>query len=205
MEEPHSSLRDCSCCKEGHVYRSQHEAFDNLARVDFRGQYDRRLHEIVHLKRPHRYRIHTEDEVRRELFNRQQLHLLQICLRYLKTMYTRANKIHRSIPHRNRKDSARYQLPNDLVDSFEAIALFLMQSEAALIAIEDEMRQWQHTPGNSLEDVNTPAIQHALEQLGELGQGAQAAMTRAPRCPECCLYTCNPDTSYLSTQPPEKY
>jgi hypothetical protein len=194
MEKPLLSLHHCLLCKEGHVYRSQQEAIDHLAHMHFRDQYDLGLHELAHLKRAHRYWIRTEDEVRKELFNRQQLHLLQICLRYVKTLYARADKIHQGIPHRDRKDSTQYLLPNDLVDCFEATALFLMQSAAALIAIEDAMRQWHHVPGNSLDEIRTPTVKTALERLGELGQGAQAAITRA----EKTLALSDPGTNMLS-------
>jgi hypothetical protein len=132
--------------------------------------------------------------LRKTLFNRHQLRLLRLCLNYLKILYTRADKIHQGISVQEQDSLAKYQLPNDLVDCFEATALFVMQAATALHATECEMRRWQHTPGQSLEEINTPTIQYALERLLELGQAAQASMTRA----EKTLALSDPETNMLS-------
>lgn len=146
------------------------------------------------MRTAYNYWVRKENQVRNELANKHRLRLLQICLNYLKVLYTRAEKIHQGISQEEQTDMAKYQLPNDLVDCFEATALFIMSSATSLIAIEDEMRQWQHVPGNSLEELNTPTIHYTLEQLGELGQAAQASMTRG----EKTLALSDPDTNMVS-------
>jgi hypothetical protein len=141
-----------------------------------------------------RYWVRTEDQVRKELFNKHQLRLLQICLNYLKVLYNRADKIHQGISLEDQGDLAKYQLPNDLVDCFEATALFIMQSAMSLKTTKNEMNSWQHVPGISFEELQTPAIEAALERLGELGQSAQTSMTRA----EKILALSDPETSMMS-------
>jgi hypothetical protein len=135
--------------------------------------------------------VRTEDQVRKELFNKHQLRLLQICLNYLKVLYNRADKIHQGILLEDQDDLARYQLPNDLV---EATALFIMQSATSLRTTKNEMQLWQHVPGVAFDELQTPAIQAALERLGELGQSAQASMTRA----EKTLALSDPETDTMS-------
>jgi Mg2+ and Co2+ transporter CorA len=141
-----------------------------------------------------RYWVRTEDQVRKELFNKHQLRLLQICLNYLKVLYNRADKIHQGISLEDQGDLAKYQLPNDLVDCFEATALFIMQSAMSLKTTKNEMNSWQHVPGIAFEELQTPAIEAALERLGELGQSAQTSMTRA----EKILALSDPETSMMS-------
>jgi hypothetical protein len=138
--------------------------------------------------------VRTEDQVRKELFNKHQLRLLQICLNYLKVLYNRADKIHQGILLEDQDNLARYQLPNDLVDCFEATALFIMQSATSLRTTKNEMQLWQHVPGIAFDELQTPAIQAALERLGELGQSAQASMTRA----EKTLALSDPETDTMS-------
>jgi hypothetical protein len=122
------------------------------------------------------------------------LRLLQICHNYLKVLFTRADKIHQGISLDDQDDAARYQLPNDLVDCFEATALFIMQSVTSLEITEYEMRRWQHVPGTPLGELRTRTIEVALARLGELGQSAQASMTRA----EKTLALSDPETNMLS-------
>jgi hypothetical protein len=142
----------------------------------------------------HRYWVRTEDQVRKELFNKHQLRLLRICLNYLKVLYNRADKIHQGILLEDQDAIAKYQLPNDLVDCFEATALFIMQTAMSLKITKNEMRLWQHVPGTAFDELHTPAIKAALERLGELGQSAQASMTRA----EKTLALSDPETNMMS-------
>jgi hypothetical protein len=138
--------------------------------------------------------VRTEDQIRREFFNKHQLRLLQICHNYLKILFTRADKIHQGISLDDQTDTAKYQLPNDLVDCFEATVLFVMQSVTSLEITENEMFRWQHVPGTPLGELKTRAIEIALARLGELGQSAQASMTRA----EKTLALSDPETNMLS-------
>ncbi|KAF1937395.1 hypothetical protein EJ02DRAFT_412440 [Clathrospora elynae] len=179
ISRPFFPLLDCSACKEGHVHRSAQDAVFHLKRVHFR--YEPSLSQLKHLQTTYRYFVRTENDVRNELANNKQLGLLRICLNYLKILVARAEKIHLGIVHEGQADLAKYQLPNDLVDCFEATALFLMQSATSVMIIEDDMRRWQHVPGNLIEEVKTPAIQYTLDRLGELGQAAQASMTKAEK------------------------
>ncbi|KAH7384605.1 hypothetical protein BKA66DRAFT_416936 [Pyrenochaeta sp. MPI-SDFR-AT-0127] len=192
IEQPPFALQDCSACRDGHVHKSVQDAVYHLKRVHFK--YESRLSELAHLQTTHHHWVRTENQVRNELANKHQLRLLQICLSYLKTLYARAEKIHLGISHDEKTDVVRYQLPNDLVDCFEATALFIMQCATSLIAIEDEMRRWQHVPGLSLEDIKTPVVEYAVERLGELGQAAQSSMTRA----EKTLALSDPETNVVS-------
>jgi hypothetical protein len=141
--------------------------------------------------------VRTEDQLRKELFNKHQLRMLRICLNYLKVLYNRADKIHQGILLEDQNDVAKYQLPNDLVDCFEATALFVMQSAKSLKTTKNEMNLWQHVPGITFDELQTPAIKAALERLGELGQSAQASMTRA----EKTLALSDPETNMMSMGP----
>jgi hypothetical protein len=107
--------------------------------------------------------------------------LLRICLNYLNNLVARAEKIRLGITHEGTTDLGRYQLPDDLVNCFEATALFLMQTATSFIAIKDEMRKWQYVPGTAIEELKTSTIQCALDKLGELGMAAQASMTKAEK------------------------
>lgn len=192
IEPPPFALQDCSACRDGHVHKSVQDAVFHLKRVHFK--YESHLTELAHLQTTYHHWVRTENQVRNELANKHQLRLLRICLSYLKTLYARAEKIHLGISHDEQTDVARYQLPNDLVDCFEATALFIMQCATSLIAIEDEMRRWQHVPGHSLEEIKTPVVEYAVERLGELGQAAQSSMTRA----EKTLALSDPETNLVS-------
>ncbi|CAN9429102.1 unnamed protein product [Alternaria alternata] len=78
-------------------------------------------------------------------------------------------------------DRRRYQLPDGLLDCFEETVLFLMQATTSVVAIRNEASIWKHTPGKAIDDLETPAVQSALEELGKLGESAQASMTRAEK------------------------
>jgi hypothetical protein len=142
----------------------------------------------------HRYWVRSEDQIRREFFNKHQLRLLQICYNHLKVLFTQADKIHQGISLDDQDDVTRYQLPNDLVDCFEATALFVMQCVTSLEITEHEMFRWQHVPGIPLGELKIQAIEVALARLGELIQSAQASMTRA----EKTLALSDPETNMLS-------
>lgn len=179
IEPPVVALHNCAPCSHGHVYKGPQDAVTHLKRVHFR--YNSSLSQLAHLQTTYHYWIRSEHEVRNEIANSQYLHLLQICLKYLKILFARAEKIHMGITHEKQTDIASYQLAKDLVDCFEATALFIMQSATSILAIESEMRQWQHVSGSAFDRATTPAIQYALERLGELGQAAQSSMTRAEK------------------------
>jgi Mg2+ and Co2+ transporter CorA len=40
---------------------------------------------------------------------------------------------------------------------------------------------WNHVPGKAIDDLETPTIRSALEELGKLGESAQASMTKAEK------------------------
>ncbi|KAF2036453.1 hypothetical protein EK21DRAFT_51452 [Setomelanomma holmii] len=194
IDEPRQPLQSCSACREGHIYRTAQEASMHLLRTHFIGNDNLSLPQLAKFHRTHRHWVRTEDQVRKELFNKQQLRLLRLCLNYIKILDARADKIHQGLMLEERDDLAGYQLPNDLVDCFETTALFVMQSATALSITEAEMRRWQYAPGLSLEEVKTTAIETALDRLGELGQATQASMTRA----EKTLALSDPETNMLS-------
>lgn len=179
IDHPLLTIQDCTACRDGHIHKSVHDAVNHLKRVHFK--YESSLSQLAHLQTTSRHWVRTENQVRNELTNKFQLRLLRICLNYLKVLYARAEKIYSGVSHEGEADTARYQLPNDLVDCFEATVLFIMIAATSIIAIEEDMRGWQHVPGNSLEEIKTPTLEYALERLAELGQAAQASMTRAEK------------------------
>ncbi|OAL53758.1 hypothetical protein IQ07DRAFT_501866 [Pyrenochaeta sp. DS3sAY3a] len=179
IDHPLLTIQDCTTCRDGHIHKSVHDAVHHLKRVHFK--YESSLSQLAHLQTTSRHWVRTENQVRNELTNKFQLRLLRICLKYLKVLYARAEKIYSGVSHEGEVDTARYQLPNDLVDCFEATVLFIMIAATSIIAIEEDMRGWQHVPGNSLEEIKTPTLEYALERLAELGQAAQASMTRAEK------------------------
>ncbi|KAL7770335.1 hypothetical protein CFE70_000268 [Pyrenophora teres f. teres 0-1] len=138
------------------------------------------LDQLAHLQTTYRWFVRTETDLRNEFANKQQLSLLRICLNYLNALVARAQKIYTGIAHESGPDPS-YQLPDDLIDCFEGTALFLMQATASVKAIEKEMLRWQYVPGGAVEELNTPAVQHALDKLAQLGQSAQASMTKAEK------------------------
>ncbi|KAF1832236.1 hypothetical protein BDW02DRAFT_503407 [Decorospora gaudefroyi] len=178
IKPPLLAFQDCTACREGHLYKSPADAVSHLKAVHF--HYETSLTQLAHLQTTYRYFVRTETDVRNELANKQQLGLLRICLNYLKTLVARAEKIHAGV-NNERPAGVKYQLPDDLVDCFEATALFLMQTATSVVAIEEEMRRWQHVPGKAIEELNTATVQYALEKLAELGQLAQASMTKAEK------------------------
>jgi hypothetical protein len=179
IEPPLLPILDCLTCKSGHVYKSSQDAIAHLQHVHFK--YGSTLSELAHNQILRRYFVRTENNLKNELANRHQLDLIRICLNCLKILVVRAEKIHSGIAHAGERNVTRYQLPNDLVDCFEATALFLMQSATSVIAMQDEMRKWQYTPGTSIEKIKTPILKYLIDGLGEMGQTAQAAMTGAEK------------------------
>lgn len=141
--------------------------------------------------------MRSQEQLRRELQNKRLLRLLRICLNYLGILHQRAKKIHIGVSQDDSDDSAKYQLPNDLVDCFEATAVFIMQAAASVKMIKDELGAWQFIPGFSIEQYETPIVATALSRLGELGKAAQASMTRA----EKTLALSDPETDILSLGP----
>jgi len=178
IDQPKIAFADCTLCKGGHIHRSAQDAVSHLKTVHFR--YKSHLRQLAHLQTTHRWFVRTETDLRNEFANKQQLSLLRICLNYLNALVARAEKIHAGIAHEG-GSASNYQLPDDLIDCFEGTALFLMQAAASVKAIEKEMLRWQHVPGKVVEELNTPAVQHALDKLAELGQSAQASMTKAEK------------------------
>jgi hypothetical protein len=191
IEPPLLPILDCSSCKSGLVYRSAHDAIAHLQHIHFK--YESSLSELVHPPRLRRWFVRTENDLKNELANRHQLDLLRLCLTCVTILVTRAEKIHAGIALAGERDNTRYQLPNDLVDCFEATALFLMQSATSVLAMQDEMRKWQYTPGTSIEKIKTPTVKYLDDGLGEMGQFAQAAMTSA----EKTLALADSDTNHV--------
>jgi hypothetical protein len=185
ISPPLVPLRECLACKDGHTYKSVHDAVSHLKGIHFR--YDTSLSQFVHPPPTYRsqptYRLFVRslNDVRNELASKQQLGLMRICLNHLNVLVARAEKIHSGMSHEAQPVIIRYQLPDDLVDCFEEIALFLMQTATSVVAIGNEMRTWQHVPGKAIDDLETVAVRDALEKLGELGQSAQAFMTKAEK------------------------
>jgi hypothetical protein len=185
ISPPLLPLQECSDCNDGHTYKSVHDAVSHLKTLHF--TYDRSLSQFVHPPSTYRaqptYRLFVRslNEVRKEVASKQQLELLRICLNHLDVLVARAEKIHSGMAPQDQAGGIRYQLPDDLVDCFEEIALFLMQTATSVVAIGNEMRTWQPLPGKSIDDLQTTAVRDALEKLGELGQSAQTAMNKAEK------------------------
>ncbi|EFQ90083.1 hypothetical protein PTT_13401 [Pyrenophora teres f. teres 0-1] len=178
IDQPSIPFADCTLCNGGHIHRSTQDAVSHLKTVHFK--YRTSLDQLAHLQTTYRWFVRTETDLRNEFANKQQLSLLRICLNYLNALVARAQKIYTGIAHESGPDPS-YQLPDDLIDCFEGTALFLMQATASVKAIEKEMLRWQYVPGGAVEELNTPAVQHALDKLAQLGQSAQASMTKAEK------------------------
>jgi hypothetical protein len=186
------SFGRCTDCQHGIPYRSLDSALNHLRRFHLSNT------TIVGLRRWSWRWVTTEAELRIKLYYKQQLRLLNICLTYLELLHNRAQKIHSGILDDHGAESAKYQLPNDLVDCFEATAIFIMQAAASITAIKADMHQWRYMPEiSSIEHMETPSVASTLARLGELGKVAQASMTRA----EKTLALSDPETDVLSVGP----
>lgn len=141
--------------------------------------------------------ICSEQQLRDEVTNEQQLHLLRICLTYLRLLQARAKKLYDGITANPDSEISRNLLPNDLVGCFETSVLFILQAAVSLVAIKDEIHAWHDCSVFLREENETPMVRHALMQLGKLGQSAQASMTRA----EKVMALSDPETGMLSMGP----
>jgi len=54
IEPPYYPLQLCAACKQGHVYKTAHEASAHLKSAHFYTNDDLRLPKLAHLKRTHR-------------------------------------------------------------------------------------------------------------------------------------------------------
>ncbi|RYN19210.1 hypothetical protein AA0116_g2953 [Alternaria tenuissima] len=175
IKKPMVPISSCLECKDGHTYKSHQEALTHLNKVHFRDG------SLRHHQTARRYFVRTENDLRNERASKQHLWLLQICIQYFETLVTRGEKLHLGVAEGKQTDRRRYQLPDGLLDCFEETVLFLMQATTSVVAIRNEASIWKHTPGKAIDDLETPAVQSALEELGKLGESAQASMTRAEK------------------------
>ncbi|KAF2874298.1 hypothetical protein BDV95DRAFT_627032 [Massariosphaeria phaeospora] len=164
MEQPSHLLENCPSCSVGNPYRSKQNAVAHLKSSHF--HYSSFLHRLAHLE---------------HLMGEQYLLVLETCLTYLRALQIRAEKIHADTLLDTSTNRGEYQLPNDLVDCFEATVMFLMQADISFSAIKDEMRHWRYIKRASIKHLRTPVVANALEQLLNFGKSARAAMTRAEK------------------------
>ena len=169
------SFERCSDCQLGVPYRSMDAALTHLKRNHLRDS------TLAGLRSWSWRWITTESQLRIGMHYKQQLRLLHICLTYVEVLHNRAQKIRSGVISEEGAETAKYQLPNDLVDCFETTAIFLMQAAASVAAVKDDMQQWHYVPGSLDDDIESPIVARTLARLGELGQAAQASMTRAEK------------------------
>lgn len=172
-------IESCPACRDGQVYKSHQDTMNHLNIVHYGDS--SLLRSSRYQQTVRRYFVRTENDVRNERANKQQLELLQICIRYLEHLVTRGEKLHSGFTDGEQTDRRRYQLPDGLVDCFEETALFFMQATTSIVAIRNETGSWKHVPGKAIDDLETPAVQSALEKLGKLGESAKASMTKAEK------------------------
>ncbi|KAB2109550.1 hypothetical protein AG0111_0g1407 [Alternaria gaisen] len=178
IKKPADAIESCPACKDGQTYKSHQEAMSHLNILHYG---DTLLRPSRYQETLRRYFVRTENDVRNERTNKQYLQLLQICIRYLKHLVSRGEKLHSGFGDGDQADYRRYLLPDGLVDCFEETVLFLMQATTSVVAIRNETGNWKHVPGKEIDDLKTPAVQIALEKLGKLGESAKASMTKAEK------------------------
>ncbi|KAF2110714.1 hypothetical protein BDV96DRAFT_583628 [Lophiotrema nucula] len=195
IEQPKLSFHSCAECRSGTTYRTVSAAIAHLRRHHFRRSSS--LQELAHIHANYRHWIRTEDQVKNEIRNAQHLKLIKICVSYLATLHETAEKLHTGIPQNDKTKLPDYMLPNDLVDCFEATAVFIIEAETSLAAIKDEVASLQYTLGISLDTFTTQIISHALNRLETFGKAALTCMARA----EKTLALSDPEADILSMGP----
>ncbi|KAF2193353.1 hypothetical protein K469DRAFT_551060 [Zopfia rhizophila CBS 207.26] len=193
VEQPPIPIEDCRDCRRGMAYTNPDHGIRHLKRHHFLSSPT--FERLTRTGLVYNW-LRTQGQVNTETQNGQQLRLLRICLKYITVLRNRAKNISDGISRSQNDNSAKYQLPNDLIDCFEATAVFISQAATSINAIKEDVIPWLQ-PGYFNWQPETPTVTYALNRLGQLGQNAQASMTRA----EKTLALSDPETDMMTMGP----